>query len=117
MTQRILVVDDDPKITRLLRASLEQAGFQVWIASNGETTLHILRRERPDLALFITLWVQRTAQPCVVPKLILYACDNGRDILFDGGDGHNIEVLNQHLGHAWREECGQRGAQADVFDV
>jgi len=106
MTQRILVVDDDPKITRLLRASLEQAGFQVWIASNGETALHILRRERPDLALFITLRVQRTAQPCVVPRLILYSCDNGRDVLFNGGDGHNVEVLDQYPCHTRREECG-----------
>ena len=49
MTQRILVVDDDPKIVRLLRASLEQAGYQVFVAYDGETALHMLRRERPDL--------------------------------------------------------------------
>ena len=51
MPQRILIVDDDLKITRLLRASLEQAGYRVFIASNGETALHILRRERPDLVV------------------------------------------------------------------
>jgi two-component system alkaline phosphatase synthesis response regulator PhoP len=51
MNQRILIVDDDPKITRLLRASLEQVGYQVFIANNGETALHILRRERPDLVV------------------------------------------------------------------
>jgi len=51
MTQRILVVDDDREITRLLRASLEQAGYQVFVAYNGETALHALRRERPDLVV------------------------------------------------------------------
>jgi len=51
MPQRILVVDDDPKIVRLLRASLEQAGYQVFVAYNGETALHMLRRERPDLVV------------------------------------------------------------------
>ena len=51
MTQRILIVDDDPKITRLLRASLEQAHYEVLVATNGETALHILRRERPDLVV------------------------------------------------------------------
>jgi len=51
MAQRILIVDDDPKIVRLLRASLEQAGYQVFVAYNGETALHMLRRERPDLAV------------------------------------------------------------------
>jgi two-component system alkaline phosphatase synthesis response regulator PhoP len=51
MTQRILVVDDDREIVRLLRASLEQTGFQVFVAHNGETALHTLRRERPDLVV------------------------------------------------------------------
>jgi len=51
MTQRILVVDDDHKLVRLLRASLEQAGYQVVVAHDGETALHALRRERPDLVV------------------------------------------------------------------
>jgi two-component system alkaline phosphatase synthesis response regulator PhoP len=49
MPQRILVVDDDKEIARLLRAYLEQAGFQVLVAYDGETALHAVRRERPDL--------------------------------------------------------------------
>lgn len=46
---RILVVDDDHEIVRLVRAYLEKAGYQVLIAYDGETALHILRRERPNL--------------------------------------------------------------------
>ncbi|MGB9593089.1 MAG: response regulator transcription factor [Anaerolineae bacterium] len=49
--QRILVVDDDRGIARLLRTYLEQAGFQVLVAYNGESALHAIRRERPDLVL------------------------------------------------------------------
>jgi len=51
ITQRILVVDDDRGIVRLVRAYLEQAGFQVLTAYDGETALHTLRRERPDLVV------------------------------------------------------------------
>jgi len=51
MGQRILVVDDDREIIRLLRASLEQAGYKVFVAYDGETALHVLRRERPDLVV------------------------------------------------------------------
>ncbi len=51
MAQRILVVDDDREIVRLLRAYLEQAGYQVLVAYNGESALHVLRRERPDLVV------------------------------------------------------------------
>lgn len=47
--ERILVVDDDREIIRLLRSYLEQAGYEVLTAANGETALHTLRREHPDL--------------------------------------------------------------------
>jgi two-component system alkaline phosphatase synthesis response regulator PhoP len=51
MSQRILVVDDDPQIVRLVRAYLEQAGFEVLVAYDGEAALHAIRRERPDLVV------------------------------------------------------------------
>ncbi len=49
--QTILVVDDDKEIVRLVRAYLEKAGYQVLTAYEGETALHILRRERPALVV------------------------------------------------------------------
>lgn len=51
LKQRILVVDDDRDVVRLIRAYLEQAGYEVLVAYDGETALHILRRDRPDLLL------------------------------------------------------------------
>jgi len=51
LVQRILVVDDDKQIVRLLRTYLEQSGFQALVAYDGESALHIIRRERPDLVL------------------------------------------------------------------
>lgn len=48
-TQRILVVDDDREIVRLVRAYLEQGGYQVIVAYDGEAALHILRHDRPNL--------------------------------------------------------------------
>lgn len=49
--QRILVVDDDREIARLVREYLEQAGFGVLVAHNGETAEHALRREELDLLI------------------------------------------------------------------
>jgi len=46
---RILVVDDDKEIVRLVKSYLENAGYSVLTAFNGETALHVLRREHPDL--------------------------------------------------------------------
>ena len=51
MAQRILVVDDDREIVRLVQAYLEQSGYEVLVAYDGEMALHVLRRERPDLVL------------------------------------------------------------------
>ncbi|MCA9935927.1 MAG: response regulator transcription factor [Ardenticatenaceae bacterium] len=51
VTQRILVVDDDREVVRLMRAYLEQAGYEVLVAYEGETAVHTLRREKPDLIL------------------------------------------------------------------
>jgi two-component system alkaline phosphatase synthesis response regulator PhoP len=49
LKQQILVVDDDKEIARLLRGYLEKAGFGVLVAYDGQTAVHTLRREKPDL--------------------------------------------------------------------
>jgi two-component system alkaline phosphatase synthesis response regulator PhoP len=51
MSPRILVVDDDREVMRLVHTYLEQSGYEVLVACDGETALHILRRECPDLVL------------------------------------------------------------------
>jgi two-component system, OmpR family, alkaline phosphatase synthesis response regulator PhoP len=50
-SQQILVVDDDSEIVRVLRAYLEQAGFPVATAYDGETALQALRRDQPALVI------------------------------------------------------------------
>ncbi len=50
-SKRILVVDDEKKIVALVKAYLEQAGYHVFIAGDGQEALHIARRERPDLII------------------------------------------------------------------
>ncbi len=47
----ILVVDDDKQIVRLVQSYLSQAGYQVLTAHNGETALHTIRRDHPDLVV------------------------------------------------------------------
>ncbi len=49
--ERILVVDDDREIVRLVRGYLAQAGYEVLVAYDGEEALHVLRQSHPDLLL------------------------------------------------------------------
>ena len=51
MTQKILVVDDELEIVRLVRAYLERAGFVVVTASEGREALAVFRHERPNLVV------------------------------------------------------------------
>jgi len=51
MAQRILVVDDEPEIVKLLRAYLEQAGYNVFTARDGQEALLVTRHEKPDLII------------------------------------------------------------------
>ncbi len=49
MNARILVVEDEPDIQELIRYHLDQAGYHVETASDGNAALHALRRRRPSL--------------------------------------------------------------------
>jgi len=48
---RILVIDDDREIIRLLKSYLEQSGFTVLTAYNGQAGLQLMRSEQPTLVL------------------------------------------------------------------
>jgi len=49
--QTILVVDDEPKIAKSVRAYLENAGFRVAVAGDGPMALTLFRHEKPALVL------------------------------------------------------------------
>ncbi len=50
-SEKILVIDDSPEITRLLQNVLLQAGYQVVVHNEPEVALSLLEREQPDLVL------------------------------------------------------------------
>ncbi len=47
----ILVVDDEPKITQLVRDYLERAGFGVLVAYDGKSALSHAKTDRPDMVV------------------------------------------------------------------
>lgn len=51
MTQRILIVDDDPLIREFVTATLSSVGYVVEGAQDGEKGLAALRKQRADLVL------------------------------------------------------------------
>jgi two-component system, OmpR family, KDP operon response regulator KdpE len=49
--QRILIVDDEPQITRVLRRSLTTHGYDVHVASDGESAIQTFGDWSPDLVV------------------------------------------------------------------
>src|SRR6266436_3163155 len=50
-TRTIPVVDDEPQIRRVLRATLSSNGYEVLEAKDGPEAIDMVIRERPDLIL------------------------------------------------------------------
>jgi two-component system phosphate regulon response regulator PhoB len=48
---KILIVEDDPDIRELLRFNLEKAGYNLYLAEDGEKALALTRKHAPDLIL------------------------------------------------------------------
>jgi CheY-like chemotaxis protein len=46
--KRILVVDDEAPIRRVLELKLNNGGYEVLLAENGEAALRVIESERPD---------------------------------------------------------------------
>jgi DNA-binding response OmpR family regulator len=49
--KRVLVVDDEPSLLRLLQVTLETEGYDVVLASDGETAVKRVEQDRPDIML------------------------------------------------------------------
>ncbi|MHB8093104.1 MAG: response regulator [Syntrophales bacterium] len=46
--KRILVVDDEAPIRRVLELKLKNGGYEVFLAEDGEAALRIIESEKPD---------------------------------------------------------------------
>lgn len=51
LAPRVLIVDDDTAIRRLLRASLERAGYRLVEASNAREAMNAVQIDKPDAVL------------------------------------------------------------------
>jgi two-component system KDP operon response regulator KdpE len=86
---RVLVVDDDKTLVRLMREALSKAEFDVITASNGIDALQELYAKQPDLILLDVMmprmdgWetAQRVRQMSQIPIIMLTAKDEEGDKL------------------------------------
>ena len=93
---RILVVDDEPKLVRLVREVLEAANYEVFAASSGEQAIETIAIEQPDLVILDIILLgsidgyqtaSRIREYSSIPIIILTAKGRESDMLlgFDAG--------------------------------
>jgi two-component system, OmpR family, KDP operon response regulator KdpE len=97
--KRILVVDDERQITRMLRTSLQSSGYEVSVAANGVEGLERFEASRPDLiitdlampemnGLELTQAVRRVAQTPIIVLSVRDADAMKVQALDDGADDY-----------------------------
>ena len=96
MTDRILVVEDQPRVVRLVSEILKAVGYDVLVAGDGKQALEMVSMEQPDLVLLDVLLpgdmdgykiCRRLREFSSVPIIMLTAKARDADVLtgFEAG--------------------------------
>jgi DNA-binding response OmpR family regulator len=96
MTHKVLIADDEPNIVISLEYLMKRAGYQVFVARDGQEALDTLRRERPRLVLLDVMMPKKgghevcqelRADAQIKDTLVLMLTAKGRDTDVDKGLG------------------------------
>lgn len=101
----VLVIDDEPRIVRFVRARLMEDGYQVLTASTGEEGLQIVEDEQPDLVILDIMMpgidgfetLRRIRRSGDIPVMMLSARMSDADRIkgFDNGaDDYVVKPFN-----------------------
>ena len=99
----VLVVDDDEPVRMMCRESLEQAGFRVLEASDGDEALLCVKLDPPD-AILLDIMMPRVSGWTVAADLLSDESTDKIPIIF----------ISARTGHADRIRALELGAQAYV---
>jgi DNA-binding response OmpR family regulator len=89
--QKIIIIEDDKILSKVLCTELGDAGFEVLPAFDGETGLKLVRSERPDLVLLdlilpkkhgleILEEIKKMPDTLGIPVIILTLIEDGETI-------------------------------------
>lgn len=121
---KILIVDDEPHLLKLLRSNLEAAHYKVIAAMDGASALEMLEKEGADLVVLDIMMpgmdgfevLSKIRENSVVPVIMLTAKDQEVDVvrgLRIGADDYVRKPFNVHELLARVEAVLRRGAPDD----
>ena len=89
--KKILVADDEPHILRSLKLVLEEAGYSVLTATDGEEAFHKTKKEKPDL-LILDIKIRNDPLQRDIPVMILSALGQ-TDQNREGSEDHAFAII------------------------
>jgi pilus assembly protein CpaE len=101
---KVLVVDDDLNIQRVLVFTLKQEGFEVLVASDGQAGVEMAREQKPNLILM----------DAAMPKLDGYAATQQIRAAEEAGQRVPIIILTSEAEVAERVKGLRAGADDDI---
>ena len=107
MERKILIVDDDPTLVRVISLALSQKGFEALGANSGQEALRLLFAHKPDLVLLDVMMPKMDGwQTCTrirdvsdIPIIILTGKRNSEDDIVRGLDYGADEYLLKPVGN------------------
>jgi DNA-binding response OmpR family regulator len=96
MSHRVLIADDEPNIVVSLEYLMKRAGYEVFVARDGQEAIDAIRRERPHLVLLDVMMPRKSghdvcqelrADDTLKDTLVLMLTAKGRDTDIDKGLG------------------------------
>jgi two-component system KDP operon response regulator KdpE len=131
---RVLVVDDEPKLVRLVREVMSAAGFAVLSTGKGETAVEMTALEQPDIIVLDVILAgamdgyevaRRVREFSEVPIIMLTARSGESELLrgFEAGIDDYLskpfnsrELVARVRAVLKRSQRGQAGAEESEFD-
>jgi two-component system, OmpR family, response regulator RegX3 len=125
---KILVVEDEPSLVDALEYGLQAEGFDVVVSSDGEESVRLFERERPDLVLLDLMLpglsgtevCRRVRATSAVPIIMLTAKDAEIDKVVGlelGADDYVTKPFSMRELSARIRAVLRRGGPTDAVDV
>jgi DNA-binding response OmpR family regulator len=95
--KRILLVDDDREIVESMRIALEAAGYDIFIARDGNQGLVMVERDNPDL-LILDMMMPRRSGFLVLEKVRRSRVVPLRIIMITANEGNRHKAYAEMLG-------------------
>lgn len=98
MPVKVLAVDDEDDVRRLIQVKLKKAGFEVITATNGEEAVETCKSEKPDVVIID--WMMPKMDGPTATAIIKVECDPAPIVLMLTARGTQDDIIHGLMGGA-----------------